>query len=155
MGIGHAWIDAQSFLVGLDGHVELALAAINQTQVVKPLDTRAVQLQAAPESLDRLLELLHQVQDGPKVDVRTGPQGIEPGDFAEMVGGAGQLAQLEIDGGQAVMDVGEVGFQAEGLQIDLLRLLPVAGLEGLPGTLAEFFNLVQRGHEGISAGAIA
>ena len=53
------------------------------------------------------------------------------------MGGAGQLAELEIHGGQAVVDVRQVAAQAERLQKELPRSAVVALLHGLLGLLAE------------------
>src|SRR5579883_728230 len=141
MGIGHARIEAERFAVRLDGQIELASTAVDQTEIVIPLDALWIELNAAAKGGDGLIEFLQEIKDGPQIDVRAGAERIETGDFAEVMCGAGQLAELEIDRGQAHVNVRSVGAQPERHEIGLFSLFPVAVFDGLPGLEAQTFNL--------------
>ncbi len=143
VGVGHARVQPDRFAVGLDGQIELALAAVDQAEVVVALDALGIELDAAAQGGDGLIELLQQVEDSPEVDVGAGAERIEPGDFLEMMGGAGHLAELEVHRGQTHVDVGGIGFQPQRHKVGLLGLLPVAGFNGLLGLQAESLDLAR------------
>ena len=65
---------------------------------------------------------------------------VEARHLAEVVGGAGQLAELEEDGGQAVVDVRHVGLVAQRLEVEELGLVPLTLGDGLLRLQAQRFD---------------
>ena len=76
--------------------------------------------------MNRVVELFHAVIDRTQVDVGAGPGWIQPYHLFEMVGGTFEVVHHEADGRHAVMDVGQLGVQIQGLQIQVVGLLNLA-----------------------------
>ncbi len=140
MGVGHARVEADRFAVSLHGQIELTLTAINQAEIVITLDALGIELNAAAQGGDGIIEFLQEIEDGSQIDVSAGAERIEARDLAEVMGGAGYLAELEIYSGQTHVNVRRVGAQPQRHEISLFGFFPIAGFDGLPGFETESFN---------------
>ena len=141
-------IQPERFAISLNGQVFFPHVPIDNAQVVVTLDARGIELKAAAQTGDSVVEALQEVLHRSEIDERTGPQRIETSDLLEMVSGAGQLVGLEEDGCQAVMNIRVVGTEPEGLNVELLGLVPFALGDGLAGLRKQLLKcVVSRSHE--------
>src|SRR5438105_2784591 len=81
-----------------------------------------IELDAATQGLNRLLDHVETVINGPEIDVRSRPQRIQARYLPKMVRRTLEIVNQETNGGQTVMHVRSVGLQRQGLEIELPRL---------------------------------
>jgi hypothetical protein len=139
--VRHARVQAHGFMIGLDGQVQLLLAAVGKAEVVISFRPMRIELDAAPQDLDGFIHLVEPVVDGAEIDVGPGPQWIEPRHFLEMVSRTGQIVQQEANGRQSVVDVRRIRAQAQCLQVQLPCLFVLALCHGLAGLHAQSLGI--------------
>src|SRR5260370_1363904 len=108
-----------------------------QAQVVIAFRAVGIELYPAAQDLDGFVDLIEAIVDRPKVNVRSGPQRIEPGHFLEMVGSTRQIVNQKTDGCQPIVNIRGIGLHAQRAHLELAGLLLFALSHSLTGLTAQ------------------
>src|SRR5439155_14912691 len=63
VGIGHARVQARGLVISLDRQIELLFPPVSQAEIVIPFGTMGIELDAATQDLDRVLDSIKPVVD--------------------------------------------------------------------------------------------